>query len=820
MKRKEMTIYILLLLPFLDLITAIITRYYNFSLTPGVIVKGLLIITFLFYVLILSQSKYKKPFKALIALIFIYFLFYFLTKPELLSTRFIFSEFTYLLKLIYFPIIFMGILSLYDEDYFDNKDLVKYLKYTLIIYIFLLLIPLLTNTAHDTYHYHLKGKIGWFYSGNEISTIMVLLLPFAYCFMNKKQKYNILIFLPLIFVILNIGTKVSFLGLYIVLFITLIFSLYERYKSKNKYYYKPLIILMLAIIFSYNSFTIQNYRIINNPDINFAIEEPIIIDEENKEEVDYIVGVIDNFYLKNKFNHFLKKILSGRDIYLANTLSIYNNDSSNSNIFFGIGFSNTSKVGNSNIQKLIEIDVLDGFFHYGIIGLLIMLSPFIITFYLIKNSRKKITLLSIYYILIIFLALGISSFAGHVLTAPAVSFYLIFYLLLLLNEFEVMGRNHPLKKKISILSLHLGYGGIERAVVNQANMLCEKYEVEIVCLYKVIDKIPYKLNEEVKVIYLSDVKPNKYKFMEYFNQKKVLKTFKEGLKSLSILHKKNSLIKNYIYNSDSKVIISTRIDFTKKLNKYGNKDCIKVAEEHVHHHNNEKYFKQLKNALKNIDYLLPTSKYLTEDYKKFLKNENVKVIYIPNIISVIPSKLNKLNNQNILAVGRLSPEKAYMDLIDVFKLVYTKNPSIKLTIVGDGIEKKLLNKKIKDLRLKSKIKITGFLDYDDLDREYQKASLFVMTSLEESFGLVLIEAMSYGVPCIAFDSALGAKEIINGKNGLLISDRNKESMANEIIKYFNYKDKSKLGKEAKKTSEQYDFDNVQKLWEGLFDKHL
>ena len=226
-------------------------------------------------------------------------------------------------------------------------------------------------------------------------------------------------------------------------------------------------------------------------------------------------------------------------------------------------------------------------------------------------------------------------------------------------------------------------------------MLCEKYEVEIVCLYKVIDKIPYKLNEEVKVIYLSDVKPNKYKFMEYFNQKKVLKTFKEGLKSLSILHKKNSLIKNYIYNSDSKVIISTRIDFTKKLNKYGNKDCIKVAEEHVHHHNNEKYFKQLKNALKNIDYLLPTSKYLTEDYKKFLKNENVKVIYIPNIISVIPPKLNKLNNQNILAVGRLSPEKAYMDLIDVFKLVYTKNPSIKLTIVGDGIEKKLLNKKIK-----------------------------------------------------------------------------------------------------------------------------
>ena len=54
-------------------------------------------------------------------------------------------------------------------------------------------------------------------------------------------------------------------------------------------------------------------------------------------------------------------------------------------------------------------------------------------------------------------------------------------------------------KKISILSLHLGYGGIEKSIVNLANTLCKRYEVEIACCYKMYDKSVFDLNDKVKI---------------------------------------------------------------------------------------------------------------------------------------------------------------------------------------------------------------------------------------------------------------------------------------------------------------------------------
>lgn len=97
-----------------------------------------------------------------------------------------------------------------------------------------------------------------------------------------------------------------------------------------------------------------------------------------------------------------------------------------------------------------------------------------------------------------------------------------------------------------------------------------------------------------------------------------------------------------------------------------------------------------------------------------------------------------------------------------------------------------------------------------------------MTSYEESFGLVLIEAMSYGVPCIAFDSAKGAKDVINGKNGFFVKNRNINKMANMIVEYLNYN--KKVQKEyrtnARITTEKYTKENVSKEWINFIDNIL
>ena len=74
------------------------------------------------------------------------------------------------------------------------------------------------------------------------------------------------------------------------------------------------------------------------------------------------------------------------------------------------------------------------------------------------------------------------------------------------------------------------------------------------------------------------------------------------------------------------------------------------------------------------------------------------------------------------------------------------------------------------------------------------SKIFVMTSITESFGIVLIEAMSYKIPCIAFDTADGARNLLNNKNGILVSNRSKETMIKDLIALL--KDDKKLAKIA------------------------
>ena len=76
---------------------------------------------------------------------------------------------------------------------------------------------------------------------------------------------------------------------------------------------------------------------------------------------------------------------------------------------------------------------------------------------------------------------------------------------------------------------------------------------------------------------------------------------------------------------------------------------------------------------------------------------------------------------------------------------------------------------ILDNNLDDCVTLHGFKGKEDLNKLLSDASIYLMCSYTESFGIVLLEAMSFGIPCLAFDSAEGAREVIeDGKNGFLI----------------------------------------------------
>ena len=177
------------------------------------------------------------------------------------------------------------------------------------------------------------------------------------------------------------------------------------------------------------------------------------------------------------------------------------------------------------------------------------------------------------------------------------------------------------KNKVTIYALHLNYGGIEKNICTKANILSKIYNVEIVSLYKLTNKPVFDLNKQVKVTYLTEnIKPNKEEFFNTIKSKNILKIIKEGLYSIKVLYLKHKLINKSLSKCNSEIIISTRIDFTEKLIKYNKYNNIKIAEEHIYHNNNKKYLKRLYKTLKKVDYLMPSSDYLTEFYKnKYLE---------------------------------------------------------------------------------------------------------------------------------------------------------------------------------------------------------
>lgn len=371
-------------------------------------------------------------------------------------------------------------------------------------------------------------------------------------------------------------------------------------------------------------------------------------------------------------------------------------------------------------------------------------------------------------------------------------------------------------KKLTILALHLGYGGIEKCIAALANSLVDTYKVEILAIYKLYEEPAFYIDPRVHIRYLSKVVPNKNDFKYALKRVNIFKIIKEAIRALNILRIKRKVLIDAIDACDSDIIISTR-DYTNKyLGEYRNDNVIAIGWEHNHPHGDKVIMKRLRNSCKYLDKLVVVSRELKHIYSEDFKKNDIKcqVEYIPNFLEVLPKKINKLDNKNIISVGRLEPEKGFLDLVSVFKLMELKDGDVYLNLVGDGSQKDKIFKNIVDNNISRKVRMPGYLDFEELNKLYEKSSLYLMTSYTESFGLVLIEAMSHGIPVIAFSCAEGAKELINnGVNGYLINNRNEHEMADKAVKLLNNPDKLKeLGENARTTALKYSKDEVKKMW--------
>jgi glycosyltransferase involved in cell wall biosynthesis len=217
-------------------------------------------------------------------------------------------------------------------------------------------------------------------------------------------------------------------------------------------------------------------------------------------------------------------------------------------------------------------------------------------------------------------------------------------------------------------------------------------------------------------------------------------------------------------------------------------------------------------------------------YREFIQSypaiSSDKVFITPNPIKkFLPDSCNSINLRSffnnftdgdklIIGIGRFTPVKAFKDLIYAFSLVNKKKTNMRLAILGEGPEYGECKKIIEELSLRDFIALPGTVK--NMNSWYAGADLFVTTTWYEGFPNALSESLAAGLPAIAFDAPSISVLIKEGINGFIVEDRNKEKMAEKILFLLENPDiYEQMSKEAKKISDVYSFENINKIW---FDK--
>jgi len=223
---------------------------------------------------------------------------------------------------------------------------------------------------------------------------------------------------------------------------------------------------------------------------------------------------------------------------------------------------------------------------------------------------------------------------------------------------------------------------------------------------------------------------------------------------------------------------------------------------------------KLTSNARKFDILVALNQVDADDWSKYT-NTNI----ITNIVHLNPTgRLSSLESRHVIFVGRYTIQKGIHDLFRIWELVYSKHPDWHLDLYGEG--------EMKDEIIDTANRLNSNIHVHDPEPFifdcYLESSIFVLTSLYEPFGLVLPEAMSCGLPVVAFDCPYGPAQIItDGEDGYLVKGRDTKKFAERIcclIKSFELR--NKMGLAAALSSNRYSASAIMPLWVRLFQEQV
>lgn len=362
-------------------------------------------------------------------------------------------------------------------------------------------------------------------------------------------------------------------------------------------------------------------------------------------------------------------------------------------------------------------------------------------------------------------------------------------------------------------------GGIGRITAIKANYLASQgHDIYIVTTDQEKEVSFYELHPRIKIINL-----------RLFFNRKTGNVFMDVYKKV----RKSSMCKRSLCDLINKIhpdfVITTIFNGTENIVKLKDKSK-KIFEFHFSYNSDLislQYFKKpwymtlycrinhyLRDLIiKKFDAFVVLTK---EDYDLWPAFQN-KVI-IPNMIPNLSDELSSQENKIVVGVGRLDGQKNFPALIEIWRYVHEKAPDWTLQIYGQGPQKQLLLDKIESYGLSDSVFINE--PTKNIGKVYKNASIFALSSTYEGFGLVLIEAMNYGLPCVAYACQCGPKDIIqNDYNGFVIEENDQVEYVNRLLELINSREKRMImGKNAHESIYKFTPPKVMEEWLALFKK--
>ena len=376
-------------------------------------------------------------------------------------------------------------------------------------------------------------------------------------------------------------------------------------------------------------------------------------------------------------------------------------------------------------------------------------------------------------------------------------------------------------KIVYIYTALVTVGGADRVVTEKANYLAEKmgHDVYIITDSQNGRQPVFPLSDKVKHIDLN------INFDKQYHHGLAVRAYYY----FSLMHLYKKRLTNLLNEIKADVVITTLgrdLDFLTKL-KDGSK---KVGESHIAKQYTRNFhlleargfpYKQIakywrrkqEKAVKRLDAFVVLTQYDAESWS------HIKVAeIIPNSLPFYTEESSLLDEKQIITVGRLSEQKGFDLLISAWSHIAKRHPDWKIHLYGEGELENKLRTQIAQNLLENSFIIHK--PVKDIKKEYLKSSIYVMSSRFEGFGMVLIEAMACGVPCISFDCPHGPSFVIkHGKDGILVENGNIKQLAEAISTLITDTDKRiAMGKTAKQNILRYSQGNIMRQWESLFYK--